>query len=174
MIIFVCRLRKRELSLYLQIIKTGAGNFMFREKIHAYLLVFIQFACLIYIASTGPLLAKGVNGLLIESAGIFLAVLAIFTMQPGNFNLTPRVKKDGKLVTTGPYRLIRHPMYIAQIIAVLPLVVDYFDWYRLAAILVLTADLLVKIVYEEKQLHKHFPGYDEYAAKTKKLIPGVY
>ncbi len=174
MAIFVCRLRKRELSLYLQIIKTGAGILMFHEKIYPYFLVFIQFTCLIYIASTGPLLARGVNGMLIESAGIFLAILAIFTMQPGNFNLTPRVKKEGKLVTTGPYRLIRHPMYLAQIIAVLPLVVDYFDWCRLAAIVILTIDLLVKIVYEEKQLRRHFPGYADYARKTKKLLPGLY
>jgi protein-S-isoprenylcysteine O-methyltransferase Ste14 len=114
------------------------------------------------------------NGMLIESVGIFLALLAIFTMKPGNFNITPRIRKNGVLVTSGPYRLIRHPMYIAQIIAVLPLVIDYFSWYRLGAILLLTVDLLVKIVYEEKKLRNHFPGYVEYAQKTKKLIPGLY
>jgi len=147
---------------------------MIKERIYPYFLVFIQFGCLIFIAVSGPVFAKGMNGMLIESAGIFLALLAIFTMKPGNFNITPRIRKNGVLVTSGPYRLIRHPMYIAQIIAVLPLVIDYFSWYRLAAILLLTVDLLVKIVYEEKKLHNHFPGYVEYAQKTKKLIPGLY
>ncbi len=112
--------------------------------------------------------------MLIESAGIFLAVLAIFTIKPGNFNITPRIKSNGMLVTSGPYRLIRHPMYLAQIIAVLPLIVDYFSWYRLAAIVILTVDLLIKIVYEEEKLRKHFPDYEAYERATKKLIPGLY
>ncbi len=147
---------------------------MIKEKIYPYFLVFIQLSCLVFIAVSGPVLAKGTNGMLIESAGVFLAVVAIFTMKPGNFNITPRIKQNGILITSGPYRLIRHPMYLAQIIAVLPLVVDYFSWYRLAAILLLTVDLLVKIVYEEKRLQNYFPDYANYARKTKKLIPGLY
>jgi protein-S-isoprenylcysteine O-methyltransferase Ste14 len=171
---FACRLRNRELSLYLQIIFRGRFFMMFKEKIYPYLLVFIQLSCLVYIAVSGPVFAKGMNGILIESAGIFLAVVAVFTMKPGNANITPRIRRNGVLVTSGPYRLIRHPMYLAQVIAVLPLVVDYFSWYRLAAIVILTIDLLFKIVYEEKRLLNHFPDYAEYAKKTKKLIPGLY
>lgn len=147
---------------------------MIKERIYPYFLVFIQLSCLIFIAVSAPVFAKGMNGMLIESAGIFLAVVAIFTMKPGNFNITPRIKPNGVLVTSGPYRLIRHPMYLAQIIVVIPLVVDYFSWYRLAAILLLIVDLLVKIVYEEKRLLNHFSAYQEYAQKTKKLIPGLY
>jgi protein-S-isoprenylcysteine O-methyltransferase Ste14 len=65
-------------------------------------------------------------------------------------------------------------MYIAQIIAILPLVIDYFSWYRLAALAILLIDLLVKIEYEEKQLIAHFPEYAEYQKKTKKIIPAIY
>jgi protein-S-isoprenylcysteine O-methyltransferase Ste14 len=151
-----------------------AGFFMIKERLYPYILVFIQLSCLVFIAVSGPVFAKGMNGIFIESAGVFLAVLAIFTLKPGNFNITPRIKQNGVLVTSGPYRLIRHPMYLAQIIAVIPLVVDYFSWYRLAAILLLTVDLLVKIVYEEKKLNRHFKGYAGYSQKTKKLIPGLY
>lgn len=147
---------------------------MVRATIYPYLLVFIQMSCLVYILVSGPLLANGMNGMLIESAGLFLGVLAIFTMKPGNFNISPRIKPNGNLVTTGPYRIIRHPMYLAQIIAVLPLITDYFSWYRLGAIVLLTITLLFKIEYEEKQLVKHFPDYTAYTKTTKKLIPGLY
>lgn len=147
---------------------------MVRTKIYPYFLVVIQMSCLVYILVSGPLLANGMNGMLIESAGLFLGVLAIFTMKPGNFNISPRIKPNGELVTTGPYRIIRHPMYLAQLIAVLPLITDYFNWYRLGAIVLLTVTLLLKIAYEEKRLLEHFEGYARYAASTKKLIPGLY
>jgi len=65
-------------------------------------------------------------------------------------------------------------MYIAQLIAVLPLVIDYFSWYRLAAILLLFITLLVKIKYEEKQLIAHFPEYREYMKNSSRLIPFIY
>lgn len=147
---------------------------MFKKRTYPYLLVFVQMSCLIYILVSGPLLANGMNGILIESAGIFLGVLAIFTMKPGNFNISPRIKPNGNLVTTGPYRIIRHPMYLAQIIAVLPLITDYFTWFRLGAIVLLTITLLLKIEYEEKQLVQHFTDYSDYIKITKKLIPGLY
>ena len=112
--------------------------------------------------------------MLIESAGFFLAILAIYVVKIRNVNVTPTVKQGSELVTSGPYRLIRHPMYIAQLIAVLPLVIDYFSWYRLAAIIILFVILLIKIEYEEKQLIAHFPEYIEYRKKTSKMIPYVY
>jgi len=91
-----------------------------------------------------------------------------------NVNVTPTVKKGSELVTSGPYRIIRHPMYIAQLIAVLPLVIDYFSWYRLAAIIILLLVLLIKIGYEEKQLIAHFPEYTKYKTTTSRLIPYIY
>lgn len=147
---------------------------MARATIYPYVLVIIQMSCLVYILVSGPLLANGMNGMLIESSGLFLGILAIFTMKPGNFNISPRIKPNGILVTTGPYRIIRHPMYLAQIIAVLPLITDYFSWYRLGAIVLLTITLLFKIEYEEKQLLKYFPDYAVYTKTTKKLIPALY
>ncbi len=147
---------------------------MSNNKLYPYFLVTIQLGCLFYIAVTGPVISNNTAGMLIESAGVFLAILAIYVVKIRNINITPTVKQNSELITSGPYRIIRHPMYIAQLIAVLPLVIDYFSWYRLATFLILLVTLLVKIEYEEKQLIVHFPEYADYRKKTSKLIPFIY
>ena len=156
----------------------GAGIlinwYMIDRKYYPYLLVSVQLSCLIFLAISAPIISNNIAGLLVESMGIFLAVHAIYIVKIRNVNVTPTVKQGSELVTAGPYRIIRHPMYIAQLIAVLPLVIDYFSWYRLAAIVILLIVLLVKIGYEEKQLIAHFPEYNEYKKTTSRIIPTIY
>ncbi len=145
-----------------------------KKNIYPSILTSLQLISLVYILISGPVIADSINGFLVEIAGIFLGVLAIIIMKPGNFNIRPLIKKGGVLVTNGPYRIIRHPMYTAQIIALTPLIIEYFTYYRLIAILMLTIVLLVKIEFEEKLLIEHFKDYSEYIKKTKKLIPFIY
>lgn len=172
---FAYRLRFENSSLLALINFPVAGFFMIsRKNIYPTILTSIQLLSLIYIFISGPVIAENINGFLVEMAGIFLGVLAIVIMKPGNFNIRPLIKEGGVLVTKGPYRIIRHPMYIAQIIAVIPLVIESFTYYRLIAVIVLTIVLLVKIEFEEKLLKKHFEGYNSYIKKTKKLIPFIY
>jgi len=95
-------------------------------------------------------------------------------MRIGNFRIVPLIKVGGVLVTSGPYKYIRHPMYLAQVIVVAPLVVDYFSWVRFGVILILILDLLIKIQFEEKRLLNHFPDYDVYRKNSWKLIPFLY
>jgi len=147
---------------------------MFYNKIYPYILVVVQLFCLVFVLTSAPVLAKGYSGILIESLGVFLGVYAIFEMKISNLNISSRLKKNGFLVTSGPYSFIRHPMYSAQVIAILPLVIDYFDWYRLGATIVLIIALLLKIRYEEKLLREKFPDYKAYASHTKRLIPYIY
>ena len=147
---------------------------MTSAKLYPYFLVTIQLSCLLFFAVSAPILSDNPAGLLVESVGIFIALLAIYVVKIRNVNITPTVKQNSELVTSGPYRIIRHPMYIAQLIAVLPLLIDYFSLYRLAAFSILLIVLLVKIVYEENQLIAYFPEYTEYKQNTFKLIPFIY
>lgn len=144
------------------------------NRIYPYLFVFVQMACLLYIASSAPIISNNTEGFLVECSGIFLGVLAIYVVRIKNINITPTVKPGSELVTTGIYRIIRHPMYIAQIIAVLPLIIDYFSYPRLIVLVILSIVLVFKLNYEEKQLRKAFPEYHEYMKKTFRLIPFVY
>ncbi len=147
---------------------------MTSSKYYPYLLVTFQMGSLLYIAFSASVVSDSVAGLFVEASGIFLAIHAIYIVKIRNVNITPTVKANSELVTSGPYRIIRHPMYIAQLIAVLPLIVEYFSYTRLLVFFMLLITLLVKIQFEERQLVTHFPEYKTYQKTTYKLIPYIY
>ncbi len=140
----------------------------------SYLLVIIQFACLFGLAFTGPVIARNPVWLVVEILGLAVGVWAIVAMRFFNFNVTPDVKIDGFMVEQGPYRWIRHPMYASLLIIGVALVADTFSWLRLAILVVLAVDLVVKLTYEESLLQQHYPAYADYMKRTKRLIPGLY
>lgn len=138
------------------------------------LFVLVQFTCLALIAVTGSLIPSNTLLLGIECLGIGLGVWAILTMRIGNFNITPDPLKWSQLVTKGPYRFIRHPMYLALLLTTLPLVINDFDPLRVTVWFVLLIDLLLKINYEEKLLAAALEGYDHYVRHSARLIPYIY
>ena len=140
----------------------------------SYGLVAIQLLSLGLIALSGPLFAANPALLLLEMAAGLLGLWAIGTMGVGNFNVTPDVKHQARLVTGGPYRYIRHPMYTALLMGSLSLVLDAFSLLRLALWLVLFVDLLVKLNYEERLLSQDLEGYSTHIQRTKRLIPFLY
>ncbi len=146
----------------------------FTEKIYPTLLVVIQLGSLVFLLVSGPVISDSIAGFLLEMTGVFFGLLAIYVMGLGNFNIRPIVKENGVLITSGPYGIIRHPMYLAQVIAIVPLVFESFSYWRLAVLLLLIIVLTVKIEYEEKRLIKHFKGYSDYIKISKKVIPYIY
>lgn len=138
------------------------------------LFVLIQFTCLGMIAITGPLFPSTPALLVIELLGIGLGVWAILTMRIGNFNITPDPLNNSRLVTSGPYHLIRHPMYLAILLTTLPLIVYSFNPFRLTIWLILFMDLLLKLNYEESLLAVKLVGYDSYIERSYRLVPYIY
>lgn len=145
-----------------------------KQKIPAYIFVFIQFSMLIFLLSSAPMLSSSHTGILVEMAGVIIGLMAIFQMQPGNFNIAPLPKEGGKLVTSGLYQYIRHPMYLAQLMAMLPLIVDYYSHYRLAAWIILLMNLIGKLHFEERLLVSQYPDYKQYKKNSWRLIPFVF
>lgn len=145
-----------------------------RGSVKSYVLVAVQFACLIALALTGPVVARQPVWLVLELAGIALGAWAIVAQRFINFNITPDVKVEGFLVQTGPYRWIRHPMYASLILIGVALVTDTFSWLRLAILAILIVDLVVKLSYEERLLSSHYPAYAAYVQRTKRLIPFIF
>jgi protein-S-isoprenylcysteine O-methyltransferase Ste14 len=87
------------------------------------------------------------------------------------FGILPDVRG---LVTHGPYRFVRHPLYLGELTAVLGVVLGSREplWAGLTW-LVCVGLQLVRTGYEERNIRAEFPEYAEYAARTKRLIPGV-
>lgn len=146
---------------------------MGRDKIKAYLLVSIQMVSIVLILVTGWPFASSMPLLILQMSGVVLGIWAIAVMGIKNTNVAPLVRRDAQLVTNGPYAFIRHPMYSAVLLTIWPLIADQYSLLRLVAGLTLTVDLIVKMLYEESLLKKHFAGYEAYMKETKRLIPFV-
>jgi protein-S-isoprenylcysteine O-methyltransferase Ste14 len=103
--------------------------------------------------------------------GGLLFALASVAVLGRCFGVLPDVRG---LVTRGPYRLVRHPLYLGELTASLGMVVGSDGRLLPAASLsVCIVCQLVRAHYEERTLRAEFPEYDGYAASTKRLIPGV-
>jgi len=137
-------------------------------------LVSLQFICLGIIFLSGPLMADHIYLLIPELAGLALGLWAVAAMGRGNLNIAPDPLEWSRMVDLGPYRFIRHPMYLALLLASLPVVLDSFTVFRLGIWLVLLATLIYKMGYEENMLLAKFPRYEGYKQKTWRLIPGLY
>ena len=144
------------------------------EKIKSITFVFIQFLCLGMLAVTGPLIPSIPVLLVIYLVGLGLGIWAVLSMRIGNFNIIPNPFAWSKLVTSRPYRLIRHPMYLALLLVTLPLVIEEFTFFRLGIWLVLLFDLLVKLNFEENLLRIKLDGYEQYIQVSSRLIPYLY
>jgi len=138
------------------------------------ILVTIQFTCLILLALATNWLALPWGVFVLMAISGILAFWAMAVMSIGNFNVVPTPVDKGILITKGPYKVIRHPMYTSIFIFALALLAGQFDYIKLIISLVLVAGLIVKMIYEESLLCKHHPGYKLYKAKTKRVIPFVW
>ena len=88
---------------------------------------------------------------------------------------TIEISEDQKVISTGPYALVRHPMYAGGLLLFIgtPLALGSY-WGLLAFVAVLPA-LIWRLLDEEKFLSRNLPGYAEYCAKVRwRLIPGVF
>ncbi len=78
------------------------------------------------------------------------------------------------LVTSGPYRLVRHPLYAGELVAALGLVLSGFTAVALAAWMVLCGLQAYRAVREEELLVESMPEYAGYRLGTARLVPGVF
>ena len=79
-----------------------------------------------------------------------------------------------QLVTTGPYRLVRHPLYLAEEIATVGVFMQFASIYSGLFLVVHIAFQLRRIRNEEVVLTSRFPQYAAYSQTTARLMPGIY
>jgi protein-S-isoprenylcysteine O-methyltransferase Ste14 len=90
--------------------------------------------------------------------------------------LTPLVapSEPAILIERGPYRRLRHPMYLAELAMALGAPLTLGATATLVVTLVFAAIVLERIALEERVLAEAMPGYRAYAARTHRLVPHVY
>lgn len=79
-----------------------------------------------------------------------------------------------RLVTSGPYRIIRHPLYVFEAVASLGIVLQFFSLYSVLIYLAYCFLQFQRMKNEEAVLEVVFPEYQTYKLKTARVIPGIY
>jgi protein-S-isoprenylcysteine O-methyltransferase Ste14 len=103
--------------------------------------------------------------------GATLGVWALRHNQLGNFNIQPKLKENSKLVTTGIYGYIRHPMYSSVILMMSALVLANPTIMEILLFLMLILVLWLKAKREERLWSGHDKEYIEYQKRSKFFIP---
>ncbi|WP_455369981.1 methyltransferase family protein [[Eubacterium] cellulosolvens] len=116
---------------------------------------------------------------IIGFVGIVCSFVLIFLVMRENTYLSRVVeiqKERGHIViTTGPYKFVRHPMYVGVITMFFCTSLVLGSFYGLIPALLLTIIIGIRTHFEDKMLHKELPGYKEYAEKTRyRILPGIW
>ena len=101
-------------------------------------------------------------------------MLAIWTLRHnrlGNFNIRPVPREHGKLVCSGPYRWIRHPMYTSVLLGAAALALASHPLAGWLAWFALVATLWVKSTLEERWMQLKHPRYTAYMQTSKRFLP---
>jgi protein-S-isoprenylcysteine O-methyltransferase Ste14 len=119
-----------------------------------------------------PYAVMGVVFLIVSSVLVNWAMIENPYFEP-----TMRIQndRDHRVVTTGPYAIVRHPGYLSGIlwIASVPLILG--SLYALAPFVLYTVLMTLRTYLEDRTLQEELPGYTEYAEGVKhRLFPGIW
>jgi len=118
-----------------------------------------------------------INIVLITDIIILLGYLLIFFVfkQNSYASRVVEVDKSQKVISTGLYSFVRHPMYLGVLIMYIPTPVALGSYWGLIPMATIPLAIVLRILNEEKVLSNDLPGYKEYCQKTKyRLIPLIW
>lgn len=104
----------------------------------------------------------------------WLAIFIVFkenTFTSATIELAP----DQKVISTGPYALVRHPMYAGALVMLVGIPIALGSWWGVLVIVAMIPVLIWRLFDEEKFLARNLPGYLEYQDRVRyRLIPLVW
>jgi protein-S-isoprenylcysteine O-methyltransferase Ste14 len=113
-------------------------------------------------------------GLALVGAGFLLIIWT--TVELGRqYSVYITLQQDHKLITSDPYRYIRHPRYLGEILVALGLALLFRSWIALLALPFLLGLLIFRLSDEQKLLREEFgPQWEEYVQRSWRLMPFIY
>ncbi|HEX3860116.1 MAG TPA: isoprenylcysteine carboxylmethyltransferase family protein [Stellaceae bacterium] len=114
-----------------------------------------------------------VIGALLTAAGLVLAFWARWHLGR-NWSSIVMVKDQHTLIRTGPYRVVRHPIYTGLLIALAGTALAIGEWRALLALALMLGSLLRKMQLEEERMRLTFPEYTDYCRHSWALFPPLF
>jgi protein-S-isoprenylcysteine O-methyltransferase Ste14 len=108
--------------------------------------------------------------LVLMIAGTAFALAAVLVLGR-SVSMVPQARR---LVTSGPYAVVSHPMYLGELAMMTGIALQFLSVWALLLLGLQFAFQLLRMRYEERVLLAAFPDYADYMAKTARLVPGVY
>jgi protein-S-isoprenylcysteine O-methyltransferase Ste14 len=110
------------------------------------------------------------GGLVLVTLAAVLSLVCLVTLGK-QFGVRPALRD---LVTAGPYRIVRHPLYLSYVIAAIGFNLQVCNLATLLLVLLGWAAMVCRIIAEERILFRH-PKWPAYVAKVKyRLVPGLW
>jgi protein-S-isoprenylcysteine O-methyltransferase Ste14 len=144
------------------------------KRTFSHLLVATQMGAIVLTA--WPIAGSGTHTpwLALSALGALIGLYTLAHNRLGNFGIYPEPLADACLVTTGPYRWVRHPMYTSLLLFMLGIALYHGAWPNYVALGVLVAAIFGKIRLEEHYLHTRFEDYSDYVKRTHRLLPKIF
>jgi protein-S-isoprenylcysteine O-methyltransferase Ste14 len=127
-------------------------------------------AAMVGLMVQGAIVAAGPVGIAVQVLAFALMVWARITFGRRSFHASADPTAGG-IVTGGPYRFIRHPIYAAIAYFFWAAAISHASAANLLLALAATAGIAARIVAEERLLLERYPEYAAYAAATKRIVP---
>ena len=116
------------------------------------------------------LLAVGPVAIAIQIVAVLLMIWARLTFGLRSFHASAN-PTEGGLVTTGPYRFLRHPIYAAILYFFWAAIASHWGVVNVLLGVAATVGAAIRIFAEERLVVARYPEYAAYAARTKRIIP---
>jgi protein-S-isoprenylcysteine O-methyltransferase Ste14 len=111
-----------------------------------------------------------VPGTVLGAIGLAFAIVSLGSLGR-SFGVFPEARS---LVTRGPYRWVRHPLYLAEITAALGWLLVNLSLFTLANFIIFVGLQYWRTVFEERALRQEFAEYTEYRKHTWRILPGIH
>jgi protein-S-isoprenylcysteine O-methyltransferase Ste14 len=130
----------------------------------------IMVVVLLVLIMEGWLLGENVVAILVQILAVGLMIWARATFGRRSFHVAGG-PTEGGLVTSGPYRYVRHPIYASVLYFIWAGVITHLSIVSLLLGLCSILGVGMRIFVEEKLLRERYPEYREYARRTRRLVP---
>jgi len=128
---------------------------------------------LMILVTQGSIIGRGVIAITVQIVSVLLMIWARVTFGMRSFHATAE-PTEGELVTTGPYRFLRHPIYASIFYFISAGTLSHISALNMILEAIAIAGILVRIIIEENFLIKRYPEYIKYSSRTKRIMPFIY